>query len=68
MRRKRFFERSYFITLVLFLVLFNLGIFALAMYTQNNSIKAEKQICISEQFAIIEAFERDYDDSDGSDG
>lgn len=68
MRRKRFFERSYFITLILFLVLFNLGIFALAMYTQNNSIKAEKQICISEQFAIIEAFERDYDDGGGTDG
>ena len=68
MTRKRFFERSYFITLVLFLILFNLGIFALAMYTQNNSLEAEKQVCISEQFAIIEAFERDFADSDSLDG
>lgn len=68
MKRKRFFERSYFITLVLFLVFFNLGIFALATYTHANSVEAAKQVCISEQFAIIEAFERDYSDGGETDG
>ena len=68
MKRKRFFERSYFITLVLFLAFFNIGIFALAMYTHNNSTEAAKQVCISEQFAIIEAFERDYSDGGETDG
>ena len=68
MKRKRFFERSYFITLVLFLAFFNAGIFALAAYTHANSVDAAKQVCISEQFAIMEAFERDYSDGGETDG
>ena len=68
MKRKRFFERSYFITLVLFLAFFNAGIFALATYTHANSVDAAKQVCISEQFAIMEAFERDYSDGGETDG
>ena len=68
MKRKRFFERSYFITLVLFLAFFNIGILALATYTHANSVEAAKQVCISEQFAIMEAFERDYSDGGETDG
>ncbi len=68
MKRKRFFEKSYFITLILFLAFFNLGLFSLALYTHHNSTEAAKQICVSEQFAIIEAFEKDYSDGGETDG
>ncbi|MBO5981068.1 MAG: hypothetical protein J6Q24_01335, partial [Clostridia bacterium] len=68
MKRKRFFEKSYFITLILFLAFFNLGLFSLALYTHHNSTEAAKQICVSEQFAIIEAFEKDYSDGGETEG
>lgn len=61
MRRLKFFERSYIITLLLFLLLLNICIFSLAFYTHNKSVTAAEKICISEHFCIIEAFERDYD-------
>lgn len=68
MKRKRFFEKSYFITLLLFLAFFNTGLFSLALYTHHNSTEAAKQICVSEQFAVIESFERDYSDGGETDG
>lgn len=67
MKRSRFFEKSYFITLVLFLVLLNACIFSLALYTHNRSYDSAEQVCRSEQLVIIEAFERDYEISGEAD-
>lgn len=61
MKRSRFFEKSYFITLLLFLVLLNACIFSLALYTHNRSYESAEQVCRSEQLVIIEAFERDFE-------
>ena len=61
MKRSRFFEKSYFITLLLFLALLNACIFSLALYTHNRSYESAEQVCRSEQLVIIEAFERDYE-------
>ena len=61
MKRSRFFERSYFLTLVLFLVLLNACIFSLALYTHDRSYDSAEQVCRSEQLVIIEAFERDFE-------
>lgn len=67
MKRSRFFEKSYFITLLLFLVLLNACIFSLALYTHNRSYESAEQVCRSEQLVIIEAFERDYEISGEAD-
>lgn len=61
MKRSKFFEKSYFITLLLFLVLLNACIFSLALYTHNRSYESAEQVCRSEQLVIIEAFERDFE-------
>jgi len=61
MKRNRFFERTYFFTLVLFLLLLNTCIFSLALYTHNRSYESAKQVCRSELLVIIEAFERDFE-------
>lgn len=67
MRRIKFFEKSYFTTLVLFLLLLNACIFSLALYTHNRSSDSAIEVCRSEQFCIIEAFERDYEVSSEED-
>lgn len=67
MKRSRFFEKSYFITLVLFLVLLNACVFSLALYTHNRSYESAEQVCRSEQLVIIEAFERDFEISGEAD-
>lgn len=59
MKRNRLFEKSYLITLVLFLLLLNACIFALAAYTYRKSEQAALEICRSEMACIQEAFERD---------
>ncbi len=58
--RMKFFERTFLITFILFLVFLNIGIFALAMYTYQNNIEAAESVCIAEINSIIDAFESDY--------
>ena len=53
------FEKSYLVTLVLFLLLLNACIFALGAYTYRRSQSAALEICRSEMACIQEAFERD---------
>ena len=67
MKRSKFFEKSYFITLLLFLVLLNACIFSLALYTHNRSYESAEQVCRSEQLVIIKAFERDFEISGEAD-
>ncbi|MBO5274734.1 MAG: HAMP domain-containing histidine kinase [Clostridia bacterium] len=64
--RLKFLERTYLLTLILFLVFLNGGIFALALYTFEANLEAAEQISRSEQFTIVSAFERDAEDSESS--
>ena len=61
MKRNRFFEKTYFLTLILFLLLLNACVFSLALYTHNRSYESAQQVCRSEQLVIIKAFERDFE-------
>ena len=61
MKRNRFFEKTYFLTLILFLLLLNVCVFSLALYTHNRSYESAQQVCRSEQLVIIKAFERDFE-------
>ncbi len=58
--RMKFFERTFLLTFILFLIFLNTGVFALAMYTYKNNIKAAESVCIAELNSIVDAFEKDY--------
>lgn len=55
----KFREKTYIVTLALFLLFFNSGIFALAYYTQQQTSDAEAAVCLAEQAVIARAFEDD---------
>ena len=55
----KFREKTYLVTLVLFLLFLNAGVFSLAYYTQSRAIVAEESICHTEQSLIVKAFEQD---------
>lgn len=55
----KFKEKTYIITLVLFLLFLNAGIFSLAYYTQQQNTAAAEELCFSELAVITEAFEDD---------
>lgn len=55
----KFKEKTYLITLVLFLIFLNAGIFSLAYYTQQKNADSAEKLCISEFSVITEAFEDD---------
>lgn len=55
----KFKEKTYLITLSLFLVFFNVGIFSLAFYSYQNNMKAAENLCCEEARVISEAFGKD---------
>ncbi len=55
----KFREKTYLVTLVLFLVILNAGIFSLAFYTYGNNVSAAKDIAAAEEKVIAEAFSND---------
>lgn len=55
----RFREKTYLITLVLFLLFLNTGIFSLAYYTYDNNMDAAEELCREEERVISEAFAKD---------
>lgn len=55
----RFKDKTYIITLVLFLLFLNAGIFSLAYFTNQRSVSDAHELCRSEQAVIVEAFEDD---------
>lgn len=59
--RMKFFERTYLLTFILFLVFLNVAVFALAMYTYGNNIEAAESVCNTEMLSIADAFEKDYE-------
>lgn len=58
--KMRFWLKTYILTLLLFLICLNVGIFALAYYTYSKSVDSYESTCSSEQFYIAKSFERDY--------
>ncbi len=55
----KFREKAYIITLILFLLFFNTGIFSLAYYTYVNNTKAAVTLCEEESRVIAEGFSKD---------
>lgn len=55
----KFREKTYLITLVLFLVFLNTGIFSLTFYTYRRSVDSAKEVCYAEEHVIAEAFGND---------
>lgn len=58
----RFWQKTYVLTLILFLLCMNAAIFSLAYYTYHRSVESNADGCRSERFYIEKSFERDYDD------
>lgn len=57
----KFREKTYIITLILFLVFLNAGIFSLAVYTYHSNAEASKEVCCAEEKVIYDAFVKDFD-------
>ena len=58
MKRLKFFEKSYLVTLLLFLVLLNGCVFLLAFDSQKKLSLAAEQVCHAELLCVAEAFEK----------
>ena len=57
--KRKFFEKTYLLTLILFLVFLNVSIVALCIFTFNSNLSATEDSCIAENYAIMQAFEND---------
>ena len=57
--KMKFFEKTYLLILVLFLVFFNASIFAISVVTFNNTMDTAQSGCLAECAAIKESFEND---------
>lgn len=55
----KFWQKTYILTLLLFLVCLNAGIFALTYYTYGENVQAAEDVCRAEQTYISKSFERD---------
>ena len=59
--KMRFWQKTYVLTLILFLVCLYVGLFSLAFYTYGKNVKSAEDVCRSEQNYIVKSFERDHD-------
>lgn len=57
----KFWQKTYFFTLILFLLCLNIGILSLTVYTYQKNIEATEMTASAEQSYIALSFERDYD-------
>lgn len=57
--KMRFWQKTYILTLILFLLSLNAGILSLTLYTYNNSVSSAEEIAGAEQYYIEMSFERD---------
>ena len=55
----KFREKTYLVTLVLFLLFLNTGIFSLAFYTYQSNMDSAEELCREEERVIAEAFAKD---------
>ncbi|MBR4799428.1 MAG: HAMP domain-containing histidine kinase [Clostridia bacterium] len=58
----KFWQKTFLLTLLLFLVFLNGGIFSLAVYTHGRNLDSERANCRAEVYYIARAFECDYGD------
>ena len=59
--KMRFWQKTYIVTLVIFLICLNIGILSLTLYTYQKNIEAAETAVAAEQYYIAMSFERDYD-------
>lgn len=55
----KFRQKTFLITLFIFLIFLNICCFSLALYFQNKTIRSDEKLCISEYSLIKKAFEKD---------
>ena len=60
--KMRFWQKTYVLTLLLFLACLYAGLFSLAFYTYGKNVQNTETLCRSEQNYIVKSFERDYED------
>ena len=60
--KMRFWQKTYLLTLLLFLVCLYVGLFSLAFYTYGKNVQNVESLCCSEQSYIVKSFERDFED------
>ena len=65
--KMRFWQKTYLLTLVLFLVCLNVGILSLTVYTFGKNVEATETAVIAEQSYAAMSFERDFADMTASD-
>ena len=59
--KMKFWQKTYFFTLILFLLCLNIGILSLTVYTYQKNIESTEITASAEQSYIALSFERDYD-------
>ncbi|MBQ7171669.1 MAG: HAMP domain-containing histidine kinase [Clostridia bacterium] len=57
--RRRFWLRTYLVTLLLFLVCLYAGLFSLAFFTYGRSVENTENACLAEERYLARSFERD---------
>ncbi len=60
--KMRFWQKTYILTLVLFLVCLNAGIISLTLFTHSKSVRSAEESAGAEQYYIARSFERDLED------
>ena len=60
--KMRFWQKTYILTLILFLLCLNAGILSLTFYTYGKSVESVEQSAGAEQYYIARSFERDLED------
>ena len=62
----RFWQKTYIFTLIIFLLCLNCGILSLALHTYSRSVSSAESSVSSQQYYLGRSFERDLEDTDGS--
>ena len=66
--KMRFWQKTYILTLILFLVCLNAGIISLTLFTHSKSVRSAEASAGAEQFYVARSFERDLEDMLASGG
>jgi hypothetical protein len=60
--KMRFWQKTYILTLILFLVCLNAGIISLTLFTHSKSVRSAEETAGAEEYYIARSFERDLED------
>ena len=60
--KMRFWQKTYILTLILFLVCLNAGIISLTLFTHSKSVRSAEESAGAEVYYIARSFERDLED------